>query len=60
LPLAALVFEVSDELLLLGVDGDDGLPCREEVLRLRVDVLELGVAIGMVIPSRVLSLACRL
>ena len=47
MPLAAAVFEVSDEFLFLRVNGDDGLAFglgQEDAL---VDVFELGVAIGM-------------
>jgi hypothetical protein len=47
LPLARAVFEVADELLLLGVDGHHGNATIDAVLSLRVDVLELRVAIGV-------------
>src|SRR5882672_4913051 len=47
LPLASAVLEVADQLLLLGVDGDDRDAPLDAVLRLRVDVLELRVAVGM-------------
>jgi hypothetical protein len=43
----AAVLEVADELLLLGVDRDDGLACGLGRNHLRVDVLELRIAIGM-------------
>ena len=47
LPLPSRVLEVADQLLLLGVDGDDRHAPLDAVLRLGVDVLELRVAIGM-------------
>ena len=43
----AAVLEVADQLLLLRVDGDDRLPFGLRRHDLRVDVLELRVAIGM-------------
>ena len=45
--LAADVLEVADQLLLLGVDRDHRLACRERRLRRSVDVAELRVAVGM-------------
>jgi len=47
LPLASPVFEVADQLLLLRVDRDDRNAPVDAVLRLRIDVLELRVAIRM-------------
>jgi hypothetical protein len=44
---SAAVLEVADQLLLLGVDRDDGLACGLGRNHLRVDVLELRIAIGM-------------
>src|SRR4051812_40181152 len=45
LPLASAVLEVPDQLLLLGVDGDDRHAALDAILRLGVDVLKLRVAI---------------
>jgi hypothetical protein len=50
LPLAAGILERADQFLLLRVDGDDRLALPQERRRGRVDVLELGVAIGMLLP----------
>jgi len=47
LPLAPAVAEVADELLLLGVDGDDWLAGALHLGDLGGDVVELGVAIGV-------------
>ena len=44
---ASAVLVVADQLLLLGVDGDDRLARRLRREHLGVDVLELGVAVGM-------------
>jgi len=41
------ILEVSDELFLLGVDRDRGFASRLERLHFSVDVLELGVAVGV-------------
>ena len=49
LPLDSGVLEVSDELLLLRVDGDERRTVFEGDLRLRVDVLELRIAVGMLL-----------
>src|SRR5207244_839379 len=49
LPFLSGVLEVPDELLLLGVDGDEGNAAIDAVLRLLVDVLELHVPIGMLL-----------
>jgi hypothetical protein len=46
--LAAAIPEVADELFFLRVDGDHRLSGRLECLHLGVDMLELGVAIGVV------------
>jgi len=45
MPLAPRVLEVADQLLLLGVDGDDRHTALDAALGLGVDVLELRVAI---------------
>jgi hypothetical protein len=60
LPLASAVLEVTDQLLLLGVDGDDRHAPINAVLRLRVDVLELRVAVWMLGTSTDLFGACKL
>ena len=46
-PLAPAVLEVPDELLLLGVDRDHRLTGADRRRSGRVDIAELGVAIGM-------------
>jgi hypothetical protein len=46
-PFAASVLEVADQFLLLGVDRDRRLPCRQRFLHPIVDVVELRIAIGM-------------
>jgi len=50
LPLTPCILEVADQLLLLGVDGDERDAARKAVRRLGVDVLELGVAVGVLAP----------
>ena len=50
LPLPAGVLEFPDQFLLLRVDGDHRLALLQEGRGRRVDVLELGVAIGMLLP----------
>ena len=47
LPLPAAVLEVADQFLLLGVHRDDRLAPPLERSDLAVDVLELGVAVGV-------------
>src|SRR5208283_5894066 len=47
LPLTSTVLVVADQFLLLGVDRDDRYAPLNAVLRLRVDVLELRVAVRM-------------
>ena len=47
-PLTPVVFVVSDEFLLLGVDGNHRIAARLERLDLVVDVSELGIAIRMI------------
>jgi len=49
-PFAPAVLEIADQLLLLGVDRDRRLARRKRRLHLRVDVAELGVAVGMACP----------
>ena len=48
-PLPTLVVEVSNQLLLLGVDGYDWIPTGYSLANLVVDVSELFVAVGMVV-----------
>ncbi len=48
-PLFAGVFEVADELLLLGVDADHRLAAFDRPLGDRVDVAELPVAVGVLV-----------
>ena len=47
MPFPAGILEVSHQLLLLGVDRDHRVPGVEEGFDLFVEVLELGVAVGM-------------
>src|SRR5688572_16782647 len=47
LPLTAAVLEVADQLLLLRVDGNHGHAALDAALCLGIDMLELGVAIGV-------------
>ena len=46
-PIAAGVAVVADQFLLLGVDGDDGLTSGLGRHNFGVDILELGVPVGM-------------
>ena len=46
-PRAPGILEIAHQLLLLGVDGDQRLARRLEVLDLRDDEAELGVPVGM-------------
>ena len=41
---------VSDQFLLLGIDRDDRLATPLERSDLAVDVLELGIAVGVILP----------
>ena len=59
-PLPAAVFVGPHQLFLLGVDADHRIPGGQVVLRLVVEVAELGVAVGVLIALEVLALACRL
>ena len=58
--LAAIVAEVPDQFLLLGVDRDHRLLVGQSRGHLGVDVGELRIPIGMAVPSLVLRLPCRL
>jgi hypothetical protein len=40
---------VPDQLLLLGVDGDDGPTSAQERLALALDVAKLSIAVGMLL-----------
>ena len=46
LPFATSVFEVPNQLFLLGVDGNDRQALTEKGLALRVDVFKLRIAAG--------------
>ena len=46
-PFPARVFEISDEFLLLGIHGDDGLVDALKSSNLLVDVAKLPVPVGM-------------
>src|SRR5580765_4742450 len=46
----ATVLEVADQFFLLGVDRDGGRTCRDRCLYYRIDMLELGIAVGMARP----------
>src|SRR5512135_1121861 len=50
LPLPTSVLEVADQLLLLGVHGDDGPPGSDVSATDLADVSELGVAVGALLP----------
>jgi len=58
-PFASGVLEVADEFLLLGVDRDRRLPRRERFFHPIVDVVELGVAIGIVRPLACLAVGLQ-
>src|SRR3989454_7108907 len=58
-PLPSSVRIVSDQFLLLGVHRDDGRPLCQGPLDLRVDVAELRVAVGMVVPLFHLTVALQ-
>jgi TolB-like protein len=45
--IGSAILEVANQLLLLGVDGDDGLLLSLRRNDFRVDIFELGVAVGM-------------
>ena len=60
LPFLTSVLELTDQLLLLGVDRNHGLTPLQKGLRRRIDVLELRVPVGCEAPSRLLRIACRL
>jgi len=45
--IGSAILEVADQLLLLGVDGDDGLLLSLRRNDFRVDIFELGIAVGM-------------
>src|SRR6185295_9545952 len=58
-PFPPAVLEVSDQLLLLGIDGDDGRAFRDVLLHARVEILELGIAIGMIAALARLAVALQ-
>jgi hypothetical protein len=47
MPFTPAVLEVSDKLLLLAVDGNDGVATLFEYFARFLDVAELGVAVGV-------------
>src|SRR5262249_56876408 len=49
-PFLAGVLVIADQFLLLGIDRDDRLAAPLERPDLAVDVLELGVAVGVILP----------
>jgi hypothetical protein len=55
----AAVLEIADQLLLFGVDGDGRLPAPPEALDDVIDVLELRIAIGMLVPFAGLGVGLR-
>ena len=57
--LPAVVLEVSDQFLLLRVDGDHRLACRQRLLHLSIDIAELGVPVGMAGAFRGLAIALQ-
>jgi hypothetical protein len=48
--IGSAILEVADQFLLLGIDRNDGLPIRLCGKDFRIDILELGIAVGMVRP----------
>jgi hypothetical protein len=46
----AAILEIADQLLLLGIDRDRRLACRQCLFHLIVDVAKLRIAVGMVRP----------
>ena len=56
-PLSTAIGVVSDQLLLLGVHGDNGHTLRQALLHLRVDVSELRIPVRVVGPLLSLSIA---
>ena len=58
LPLLAAVGEAPDQLLVLGVHTDHRLPVGQVDLGLLIQVAELGVPVGVLAPSKVLTVRC--
>src|SRR3954454_20703659 len=51
-PRRAVIPEIPDQLLFLGVDADDGPPCGDECLPLGGDVPKLPVPLGAIRPAQ--------
>src|ERR1035441_6854970 len=58
-PLAALVLVVADQFLLLRIHGNDGLARPQSLFDGAVDMPELRVAIGMIVPLLGLAVALQ-
>jgi hypothetical protein len=58
-PLAALVLVIADQFLFLRVHGNDGLACPQSAFDGAVDMPELRVAIGMIVPLLGLAVALQ-
>jgi hypothetical protein len=58
LPLPTTVSEAADQLLLIGVHADHRLPGGQVDLHLLVEVAELGVPVGVLGASKVLTVRC--
>ena len=59
-PLPPAILEIAHQFLLFRVHRDGRLPATLKAAHLLVDVLELCVAVGMLIPFARLAVACRL
>ena len=57
--LTAGILEVTDQLLLLGIDRDRRLTRRQRLFHLCIDVAELDVAVGMVRPFERLAIGLQ-
>src|ERR1700722_12431440 len=55
MPLSPGILEVSDQFLLLGIDGDDRLPRPQGGLHLGVDMLELSIPVRVALPLESLA-----
>lgn len=58
-PLLASIVVVAHEFLLLGIDRNDRQPCGQAPLHAGVDVTELGVEVGMIVPFLCLAVALQ-
>ncbi len=50
LPFLTVILEITNQLLLLGIYGNDRLPCFQKSICRRINVLKLSVAIWMRTP----------